>query len=347
MSYFLNGPQAEALLAALKQQYRIYAPKRFPKAGRYSDTDIVRYAEIDRVSDIVFDRRSDFPAKEVLHPIQETIFYFTEDEWRASKAPVKPALVFARPCDINAQRVQERIFLQNGGYADLYAARRRELVQFVLMDCHGGEDTCFCVSMGQNRTEDYCMAVCDTPDGLKVSVKDERFLPYFTGAQPVDFTPAFVEQNELTVQPPEIRSPEVLLQLKQHPMWQEYNKRCISCGACTVACSTCTCFTTRDLCYTENGQAGERRRVSASCQIEGFTTVAGGGSYRNTAGDRMRYKVLHKFHDYKARFGDEHMCMGCGRCTSRCPQAISITATVEKMNRAIAEIEARPAKEGE
>ena len=67
--------------------------------------------------------------------------------------------------------------------------------------------------------------------------------------------------------------------------------------------------------------------------------MAGGHSFRPTAGDRMRYKVLHKFHDYKARFKDYHMCVGCGRCIDRCPEFISIAATVEKMAKAIEEIE--------
>lgn len=67
--------------------------------------------------------------------------------------------------------------------------------------------------------------------------------------------------------------------------------------------------------------------------------MAGGMSFRPTAGDRMRYKVLHKFHDYKARFNDYHMCVGCGRCISRCPEFISIVATVNKMTRAIDEIQ--------
>lgn len=347
MSYFLSNEQANQVLKELKKTYRIFAPKRFPKAGRYSDTDIVRYAEVDTVEEIVFDQKSDFPAKEVINPIQETIFYFTEDEWRASKAGKKPALVLARPCDINAQRVQARVFLGNGNWQDMYYARMRRLVQFVLMDCHGGDDTCFCVSMGQNKTDDYCMAVRDVPGGLQVAVRDAAFEPYFAQMEPSEFVPEFVQKNELTVTVPEISSPEVQLRLKQHPMWNEYNKRCISCGACTISCSTCTCFTTRDIAYTDNGEAGERRRVAASCQIEGFTTVAGGGAYRTTAGARMRYKVLHKFHDYKARFGGEHMCMGCGRCTSRCPQAISISATVNKMSKAIAEIENELHKERE
>lgn len=72
--------------------------------------------------------------------------------------------------------------------------------------------------------------------------------------------------------------------------------------------------------------------------------MAGGHVFRKTAAERMRYKVLHKFHDYKARFEDYHMCVGCGRCTSRCPEFISITATVRKMAKAIDEIVAEEGK---
>ena len=32
------------------------------------------------------------------------------------------------------------------------------------------------------------------------------------------------------------------------------------------------------------------------------------------------------------------MCVGCGRCIHRCPEAISIVSTIEKMNNAIDEI---------
>lgn len=128
-----------------------------------------------------------------------------------------------------------------------------------------------------------------------------------------------MEENELKVTVPDLSDKAVRKALKTHPMWQEYNSRCISCGACTVACSTCTCFTTRDIIYGDNPEVGERRRVTASCQISGFDQMAGQREFRSTAADRMRYKVLHKFHDYKARFGEEHMCVGCGECVRVCP----------------------------
>jgi anaerobic sulfite reductase subunit A len=171
-------------------------------------------------------------------------------------------------------------------------------------------------------------------------VADNAFAPYFEGLPQTEYAPTFVEENELKVTVPDLEDKEVRKALKSHPMWKEFNSRCISCGACTVACSTCTCFTTRDVCYGDNPEVGERRRVSASCQIAGFDQMAGQREFRSTAGDRMRYKVLHKFHDYKARFGEQHMCVGCGRCTHRCPEFISISATVNKVHAAVEEIKA-------
>ena len=290
MGYSLNAVQAEAVLQALKQNYSVYAPKRFPKQGRYSDTDVIKYAEVEHYEDIVWQVKSDYPAKEVLTPIQQAIFYFTEDEYRASKGPKKPILILARPCDINA--------------------------------------------------DDYSLALKFSDEGVQVQVTDETFAPYFEGMPQAGYTPAFVEENELKVTVPDLDDKAVRLALKSHPMWKEFDGRCISCGACTVACSTCTCFTTRDVIYGDNPEVGERRRVTASCQIAGFDQMAGQREFRSTAGERMRYKVLHKFHDYKARFGEGHMCVGCGRCTHRCPELISISATVNKVNAAVNEIKA-------
>ena len=344
MGYKVSFDEVNQIFADLSSEYEIWAPKRFPGKGRYSDTDIIRYDKVKTVEEIVFDEKSDFPAKEVLSPITEPLFYFTEDEYRESKVTSKKLLIFMRPCDIAAQQRQERIYLGNGGFNDMYYERMHEKVKIVMMQCDLDDDTCFCVSMGTNKTDNYSLAVVCQDGALKVEVKDDVFAPYFEGKTAEDYTPSFPTENKTKVTLPEIPNKEVLTKLKEHPMWNEYNKRCISCGSCTVACSTCTCFTTTDIAYNENGSIGERKRTSASCQIEGFTDMAGGHSFRNTAGDRMRYKILHKFHDYKERFKDYHMCVGCGRCISRCPEFISITATVDKMNKAIAEIVAEESK---
>lgn len=338
MSYKLSKQETAQLFEKLSEKYDIYAPKCFKNHGRYSDTDVIRYDKITSLDEVVWDKKSDYPMKEVLSPIQQAIFYFTEDEFRASKGKTRPMLIFARPCDINAMKVQARIYAGNGGYVDMYYERMRELAKYILMPCNGGDDTCFCVSMGTNETSDYSIAVKPTEDGMLFEVKDEDLTAYFADVAGADFAPEFVQENELTAIMPEIPDREVLNALKKHDVWKQFNGRCIGCGACTIACSTCTCFTTRDIIYGDNPEVGERRRVASSCQIDDYAKVAGGGDYRTTAGDRMRYKMLHKFHDYNKRFGEGHMCVGCGRCTSRCPEFISITTTLKKMNAAVEEI---------
>ena len=339
MGYNLSFQEVNALFEDLKKEYKIYAPKRFKKQGRYSDTDIIKYDEVSTVEEIEFKEKSHYPVKEVITPITQTLYYFTEDEFRESSiGHNKKILIFARPCDINAQRRQDMIYLHNGNFEDTFYKRIRERVKFICIECVDGFDTCFCVSMNSNKTDDYSLAVRFNESSLLFNVKDKEFSKFFSDKTEEEFELKFIEENEAKVTIPEINDKEVLIKLKNHPMWNEYNKRCLGCGSCTIACSTCSCYTTRDIVYDSLGKIGERRRVQASCHIDGFDEMAGGHNFRTTKADKMRYKVLHKIHDYKAQFGDEHMCVGCGRCTDRCPEHISITATINKVNNAVNEI---------
>lgn len=339
MGYNLSFQEVNTLFEDLKKEYKIYAPKRFKKQGRYSDTDIIKYDEVSTVEEIEFKEKSHYPVKEVITPITQTLYYFTEDEFRESSiGHNKKILIFARPCDINAQRRQDMIYLHNGNFEDTFYKRIRERVKFICIECVDGFDTCFCVSMNSNKTDDYSLAVRFNESSLLFDVKDEEFSKFFSDKTEEEFELKFIEENEAKVTIPEINDKEILIKLKNHPMWDEYNKRCLGCGSCTIACSTCSCYTTRDIVYDSLGKIGERRRVQASCHIDGFDEMAGGHNFRATKADKMRYKVLHKIHDYKAQFGDEHMCVGCGRCTDRCPEHISITATINKVNNAVNEI---------
>lgn len=339
MGFNLTFKEVNSLLGELKKEYKIYAPKRFEKEGRYSDTDIIRYDEIDLIEEIVYKEKSTYPAKEVIAPINQTLYYFTEDEFRESKVSTeKKILIFARPCDINAQKKQDNIYLKNGNEQDYFYKRMRDKVKFICMECTEGFDSCFCTYMDSNKTNDYSLAVRFLEDGILFDVKEEEFKNYFSGKKEKEFKLNFIEKNEATVKVPEIKDKEVLIKVKNHPFWAEYNKRCIECGSCTIACSTCSCFTTMDISYNDNGTVGERKRVQASCHVDGFDVMAGGHGFRKTAGEKMRYKVLHKVHDYKEKFG-ENMCVGCGRCTDRCPVNISMTASINKLSKVVDDIE--------
>lgn len=341
MSYSVSVKKMNEILKELQKDYKVYAPKRFEKRGRYSDTDLIRYAEISMVEEIVYDEKADFSPKEVIYPITQTLFYFTEYEYKESKAHDKGILIFARPCDINGIKRLDTIFLENGDQEDIYYKRLREKVKFILMECKEGWDTCFCVSMGSNQTDNYSLAVRFAENNLLVQVKDEAFNNLFANEKTTDFTPEFVTSNQVTVKIPEIDNKEILKKVHDLDMWESYNSRCGNCGACTSACITCSCFTTSDVIYSENGRAGERRRVWASCLHEDFTEMAGGHSFRNTPGERMRFRTLHKVYDFKARFGEEQMCVGCGRCTDRCPQLISFATTINRLSEEVNKLKNR------
>ena len=126
MGYKVSFEEVNKIFDQLQSEYEIWAPKRFAGKGRYSDTDIIKYDKVSTVEEIEFAEKSDYPAKEVLSPVTQSLFYFTEDEYRESKATSKKLLIFMRPCDINAQHHQEKIYLENGGFADMYYQRMNE-----------------------------------------------------------------------------------------------------------------------------------------------------------------------------------------------------------------------------
>ena len=129
------------------------------------------------------------------------------------------------------------------------------------MDCNGGDDNCFCVSMNSNTTENWAFAIKQLDREYLLSIRDNEFETYFSECEKTNFSPEFVKQNKLSVKIKDIPNKEILNKLKQHAFWDEYDKRCISCGACTISCPTCTCFTTKDIIYSENPKLGERKRV--------------------------------------------------------------------------------------
>ncbi|WFN63230.1 anaerobic sulfite reductase subunit AsrA [Clostridium tetani] len=319
------------ILDKLAKDYKIYAPKLLRNKGTFSDTDMVRYGEVKTIDEIEFNKKSLFSPKETILPITQTLFYFTEDEVLEPKTDEKNILIFLRSCDIHAVKRLDEIYLKNG-HEDIYYKRLREKVKFVLIECEKSFENCFCTSMGTNKTEDYSLFVKRQEDKVLVNCKDEDFLSIFKDFEEEKVEPKFIEENELEVKIPKKLDNSIF----ESDFWKEYSSRCIACGRCNTVCGTCACFTMQDVFYKDNKNAGERRRVWASCQVDGFTTMAGGHEFRKNKGDRMRFKVMHKIYDFNKRF-EYHMCVGCGRCDDACPEYISFSNCVNKLNAEIGE----------
>lgn len=334
MGYVLNKEAMDQVLAHLREEYTIYAPKCFKGGGRFSETDCIRYGEISSIDEVVFDQKSDYSFKEVLTPISQTLFYFTEESVKEADAPKKGAVIFLRSCDLHGVRRLDDMYLHNGE-PDYYYERLRKRVHFVLMGCAHSFDTCFCVDMGTNQSENYDFSIDAYDDGYHIDNKWEALKDLFDQVSLLeqDVTPDFVTENKVHVHIPE----DLDERIAKSSLWREYDSRCINCGRCNFVCPTCTCWSMQDLFYSDNGKAGERRRVLASCMVDGFTDVAGGGSYRKKNGDRMRFKVMHKVYDYKKREG-YHMCVGCGRCDDICPEYISFSHIINKLEDGMKEV---------
>ena len=328
MGYVMTKDGFAETLRDLMRTYRVFAPVRKKGAGRFTDVDVVLYDEVQDASEIELEAKSDYASKEFLTPLSETLLYFTEQEVKEADLGPKPVLVFGRSCDLHAVKRLDQIYLANGTAKDPFYQRRRDLVKFVLIGCPHSFENCFCVDMGANRTTEGYVFSVDTAEGMiRADVPDPEMDAVFAAhGTPEEVTPSYVTENEVHVRIPE----NVPLSIIKDPLWDEYTTRCINCGRCNYVCPTCTCYTMQDVFYTDNGKVGERRRVGASCMVDGYTNVAGGGQYRRTNGERMRFKVLHKISDFKKRFGYQ-MCVGCGRCDDVCPEYISFTNIINKV----------------
>ena len=330
MGYRYTTETFNQLLGGLYAQYRVYAPTLLKGKGKFSDTDLVGYAEISRIEEVVFDRVSYFSPKEVFYPLNQTLFYFTEQEFREAEAEEKGIVIFLRACDIQAVERLDKIMLENGSYPDYYYERLRQNLKFIVMDCRESFEQCFCVSMGTNRTENYSASLRWENGSYLCDVKEDINGLFVLYGEPFEVSPQFITANKQTVRVPQDLETVNAETAALNPIWEEYGSRCIACGRCTVVCPSCSCYTMQDIFYADNPKCGERRRVWASCHIDGFTNMAGGHSFRRNNGERMRFKVMHKFKDFKQRFG-VHMCVGCGRCDNACPEYISLPRCVDRL----------------
>ena len=235
-SFSVRNDRFDPILLRLKERYRMFAPKRYPKRGP-KGSDLIRYGEIDALTDIEYKEKSHLSAKEVFYPVSQTLFTFTEDECTQKELEDdRDIILLVRPCDLNAIRRLDNIFLNNG-QPDLYYARMRERLHLFLLECREGFDNCFCVSMGSNVAPDYAAAARIDDICALVEIKDETFLPYFRDEVPIDFTPEFVRKNRRIAHVSEIRR-EQLADISKLDCWNQFDDKCggehmcVGCGRC-------------------------------------------------------------------------------------------------------------------
>lgn len=324
-----NSEEGKVIFEGLNKHYAIIAPVEKPGKGRFSDTALVSYREVQSFEEIEFFKKTQLSAKSVLLPIRQMMFSFRDDQIEEADEAIGPVIIFLRSCDIHAIKVLDAHFLNRDGYRDFYYQRLRQKVKLFLIECEKPFENCFCVSFKTNKTDDWAVFIRKREGGYEIQLKDKELAAYFPPAREDIPGPRFVEQDSAALKIPQ----EIDKSIFEDELWEEYTLRCIACGRCTLTCPTCSCFSVQDT-LAEGDASGGRERLWSSCMVKRFSLLAGAHDFRTKEGDRLRYRVLHKIYDFRKRQG-LNMCIGCGRCDDVCPEYISMSKCIEKINRII------------
>ena len=126
-------------------------------------------------------------------PVTETLFYYTEDDFKIPSIDERKMLVFMHYCDVHGLHRIDNVYLKNGGEPDFYYKRLRDKVKVVVLGCKESFRNCFCVSFGTNKTEDYFLGVKVDKGYVYMDIKDDEFKDIFIGEQ-ADFDIKFVRE---------------------------------------------------------------------------------------------------------------------------------------------------------
>ena len=192
MGYRLSKKEADVLFSHWADKYDIFAPVVMEGEGCFSDVDVIRYGKVKTLDEIEWDKKSEYSFKEILLKINETLFYFTEDQTTVPKGPEKEILIFLRSCDLHAVKRLDEIYLKNG-FEDFYYARVREKAKFILMGCAQTCASGFCVSMGTNKADHYDAYVKVAGDTVYFDLKDVNLCEKMITADEVEVTPDYVK----------------------------------------------------------------------------------------------------------------------------------------------------------
>ena len=286
--------------------------------------------------------------KQFLFPPHEKLFSAKKNEKEISVSdetdpPIqKMAFIGVHPCEIEAMRIQDKVFNNQVAVYRQYQQRRDSL--FILaVQCTHSVNTCFCTSMGTGpeAKDGYDLAVTEIVDSdhhyFLLDIGTEKGRSY---CQRLQLKPAGAKECQLardlitknkenmkrSVDADHVH--EMLLNSWDYKRWDQVSKRCVNCTNCTMVCPTCFCSETTDH-STINGKETFRCQSWDSCFTLSHSYIHG-GCIRQSAKSRYRQWLTHKFGTWHDQFGLSG-CVGCGRCITWCPVGIDVTEELHEL----------------
>lgn len=330
----LKRTDLAAFLDGLADQAELWVPRR--KGTRWDFDRYEKGTETTFPSSIV-----EVSAKSLFFPRRRPIARFNpKAKW--SVEPVEPQsapriVMGMHPCDVAGVRYMDRVFLSTDHPDRLYQAER-DRTTIIGMRCSEMKPTCHCTdrNLSPDETEGMDAVFAEAPDGFlfrALTEKGERLL-----ASPLlAATDAKPEAKEWPKGRHLVPSPDELLDLYEDEFWHEASDICLTCGACTFACPTCTCYLVADEKF---GEEGERVTAWDSCQFLSYSRETSGHNPRRTNASRLRNRTLDKF-AYSFHKHGMSSCTGCGRCVLICPIRRSFPQLGTRLKQRVAEKRAK------
>jgi len=315
------------LLEALSKEGTVYVPSQSETMSRF-----VPWKSGVKVD---LEHNTVMSPKEILFPQTEVLYRYKFGEENTVE-PVPPGdgknIIFGiRPCDVQAIKCLDEVFLTKG-YVDADYKEKRDRLILISLGCTAAEETCFCEAMGVNpvEAEGTDLALFDLGDeyGLEEKTKAGKEISKKAADLFKDTKKKKPKAPSFSLKVKTKGIVEKLQQIFEHPIWEEVSQKCINCGTCAFLCPTCHCFDINSKNYS--ACAGFKYRTWDACMFSEYTLMAGGHNPRPTKMERVRNRYLHKLLFFHERYGS-FLCTGCGRCLRECPVGMNIAGFINRL----------------
>ncbi len=326
----------KTFLDAVAEEFELYVPVKNGDHFTYRMYDPSGKAATE-FSDI----RACTSVKEFLLPMRELVATYPN---KLKIEDIKPFAVFGlKECDLRSMEILDKVFAEED-FEDQFYIKRRESMLTISTDCCEAGETCFCnifdgqgfadkgfdiniskirngfiIESGSQKGKDFLInhsqIFGEVPDTL-LSERDENRA----------VVKAQLEQNNA-----DLKFDTSLKQIVENSLESDVFdtevKNCVECQACTRVCPTCHCFYLYD---TQKDDYFAKMKMWDSCMRLSYATVAGGENPNKILGDRVKYRLLHKFVHFLDRYGLD-MCVGCGRCIDADAGGMDIRELLKKL----------------